>query len=56
MTTELSNLEITPQELQERLTRGDGFILVDVREPWENATCSIAAHPHAHHPGKSAGA
>jgi len=42
MTTELSNLEITPQELQERLTRGDRFILVDVREPWENATCCIA--------------
>ena len=41
MTTELNNLEITPKELQERLTRGDRLILVDVREPWENATCCI---------------
>lgn len=41
MTTDLKNIEITPTELQERLTRGDKLILVDVREPWENATCRI---------------
>ena len=41
MTNEQNNLEITPKELRERLNRGDKLILVDVREPWENATCRI---------------
>lgn len=42
MTNEPRNLEISPSELHDRLSRGDKLILVDVREPWENATCSIA--------------
>ena len=41
MTPDPINIEITPKELQERLARGDKLILVDVREPWENATCRI---------------
>jgi len=41
MTNEQNNLEISPKELHDRLTRGDKLILVDVREPWENTTCRI---------------
>lgn len=29
--------EITVQELRERMERGDSFLLIDVREPWERA-------------------
>jgi rhodanese-related sulfurtransferase len=37
----MSDLEITPQEVKSRLDRGDKLLLVDVREPWEHATCRI---------------
>jgi adenylyltransferase/sulfurtransferase len=33
--------EITPLELKARMDRGDGFVLVDVREPEEYAICRI---------------
>jgi adenylyltransferase/sulfurtransferase len=28
-------VEVTPVELDQRLRRGDGVVLIDVREPWE---------------------
>jgi rhodanese-related sulfurtransferase len=34
-------MEITPAEMKERLDRGENFLLVDVREPWEHALCRI---------------
>jgi adenylyltransferase/sulfurtransferase len=30
-----------PRELKQRLDRGDTFLLVDVREPWEHEICRI---------------
>lgn len=36
-------LEITPQEAAQRLSSGDGVLLVDVREPWEFEICHIAS-------------
>jgi rhodanese-related sulfurtransferase len=35
------SLEITPAEMKERLDRGEDFLLVDVREPWEHELCRI---------------
>ena len=37
----LTDLEITPAEAREHLQRGQGVILVDVREPWEYELCRI---------------
>jgi rhodanese-related sulfurtransferase len=37
----LSDLEISPREVKERLDRGEKVLLVDVREPWEYAQCRI---------------
>jgi len=34
-------IEITPAEMKERLGRGENFLLVDVREPWEHELCHI---------------
>jgi rhodanese-related sulfurtransferase len=34
-------MEITPAEMKERLDRGENFLLVDVREPWEHELCRI---------------
>lgn len=34
-------MEITPAEMKERLDRGESFLLVDVREPWEHELCRI---------------
>ncbi len=34
-------VEITPKELQERIARGDNFLLIDVREPHELAIAAI---------------
>jgi adenylyltransferase/sulfurtransferase len=34
-------MEITPAEMRERLNRGENFLLVDVREPWEYELCRI---------------
>src|SRR5229473_6492584 len=38
----MNELEITPAEAKQRLDRGDGVLLVDVREPWEFEICRIA--------------
>ena len=35
------SMEITPAEMKERLDRGENFLLVDVREPWEHELCRI---------------
>jgi rhodanese-related sulfurtransferase len=35
------SMEITPAETKERLDRGENFLLVDVREPWEHELCRI---------------
>ena len=37
----MSDLEITPAETKQRLERGEGMLLVDVREPWEFEICRI---------------
>jgi adenylyltransferase/sulfurtransferase len=34
-------MEITPAEMKERLDRGENFLIVDVREPWEHELCRI---------------
>ena len=36
-----ADFEITPLELKAKMDRGDGFVLVDVREPEEYAICRI---------------
>jgi rhodanese-related sulfurtransferase len=42
MGMDISNgIEITPAEMRERLDRGENFLLVDVREPWEYELCRI---------------
>jgi adenylyltransferase/sulfurtransferase len=37
----MSDLEITPKEVKERLERGEKLLLVDVREPHEYALCRM---------------
>src|SRR5258706_16262879 len=37
----MNDLEITPVEAKQRLERGEGVLLVDVREPWEFEICRI---------------
>ena len=37
----LANLEITPSEVKQQLDRGEKFLFVDVREPWEFQLCHI---------------
>ena len=37
----MSDLEISAVELKKRLDAGEKILLVDVREPWENAQCRI---------------
>jgi adenylyltransferase/sulfurtransferase len=41
MTIEMENLEISPQQLRQRLDRGDRLLLIDVREPDEHQICRI---------------
>lgn len=36
-------MEITVQELSEKLKAGDSFVLIDVREPWEYEEFNIGA-------------
>jgi adenylyltransferase/sulfurtransferase len=38
----MDDLQITPLEVKQKLDRGEKFLLVDVREPWEHAQCRIA--------------
>jgi rhodanese-related sulfurtransferase len=37
----VDDLQIDPREVKQRLDRGDNFLLVDVREPWEHQVCRI---------------
>jgi rhodanese-related sulfurtransferase len=37
----MTDLELTPAELKQRLDRGEKVLLVDVREPWEFDMCRI---------------
>jgi len=37
----MSDLEVTPLEVKQRLDRGERLLVVDVREPWEYAHCRI---------------
>jgi rhodanese-related sulfurtransferase len=42
MTTDpFANIEISPQEVKQRLDRGEKLFFVDVREPWEYETTRI---------------
>lgn len=36
-----AGIEVTPQEVKQHLDAGKNLLLIDVREPWENATASI---------------
>ena len=38
--------EITPEELQSLLESNSDVVVLDVREPWEVATASMAHHQH----------
>lgn len=38
----MDDIQIEPREVKQRLDRGDTFLLVDVREPWEYDICKIA--------------
>jgi adenylyltransferase/sulfurtransferase len=38
----VAQIEITPHEVKQRLDRGEKFLLVDCREPWEYEVCRIA--------------
>ena len=38
--------EITPQELRQRQERNEVLVILDVREPWERGTASIASSLH----------
>lgn len=37
----MTELEITPAELKQRLDAGHKILLIDVREPWEHEMCRI---------------
>ena len=37
----MDDLQITAKEVSERIARGEKFLLVDVREPWEFDLCKI---------------
>jgi adenylyltransferase/sulfurtransferase len=37
----MQNVEIVPQDVKQRLERGEVLLLVDVREPWEHQTAHI---------------
>ena len=37
----MNDLEITPAEAKAHLQRGQGVLLIDVREPWEYDLCRI---------------
>ena len=38
----MDELEITPADVKARLDRGEKLVLIDVREPWEFETASLA--------------
>ncbi len=37
----MTELEITPAELKQKLDAGEKLVLIDVREPWEHEICRI---------------
>ncbi len=37
----MMDYEITPEEVKDKLDRGDEFTLLDVREPWEFETARV---------------
>lgn len=37
----MDDLQINPREVQQRLERGEKFLLVDVREQWEFDVCRL---------------
>lgn len=37
----MDDMQITVKEVRERIARGEKFLLVDVREPWEYDLCKI---------------
>jgi adenylyltransferase/sulfurtransferase len=37
----MDDLQISAKEVNERITRGENVLLVDVREPWEYELCRI---------------
>jgi rhodanese-related sulfurtransferase len=37
----MTDLEITPRQVKDRLERGEKLLLIDVREPHEHALCHI---------------
>jgi rhodanese-related sulfurtransferase len=40
------NYEITPEELKQRREGSEGFLLLDIREPWERQTAFIEPSEH----------
>ena len=40
------DIEILPQELKERMERGEDILLIDVREDWEHARVRIPGAQH----------
>jgi len=38
----MSDIQIAPSELKQKLDMGETLMIVDVREPWENQICAIA--------------
>lgn len=38
----VSDIQIAPSELKQKLDAGEKPVIVDVREPWENQICAIA--------------
>ena len=37
----MDDLQIEPRQVQDRISRGEKLLLVDVREPWEHQVCRI---------------
>jgi rhodanese-related sulfurtransferase len=37
----LENIEILPRDVKARMDRGEHFLFIDVREPWEHQTAHI---------------
>lgn len=37
----MDDLQIEPRDVKGKIERGEKFVLVDVREPWEHAICRI---------------
>jgi rhodanese-related sulfurtransferase len=37
----LDDLQIDPREVKQKIDRGEPFVLLDVREPWEHEICRI---------------